>query len=184
MDERMLAGDDFDDIDDDVIDVDVVVPASTPPSFSTLEQQVGQRRRRRTLVRRGMTGASLVALAFVTLAVWPSVQPEQIRDRVLIADGNPNPESIVSPTVEAVLNDPDPGDQDTAPKIQLYANFSQPVPVFDIDEATQQIRHVGWAESQQRVPVDMKYVPHQQQEAYNTVLTSDGENFSGWDFSL
>ena len=162
-----------------------LVPSSTPPGIESLNQRVASLRRRRSIVRGTATCVLLLATVF---AMNSFRQPADLnrpgKDAIALSDNQPSlstSQSDQSPTQTDRGAGVAPQAPETrTPKIQLYASLSHSVPVFDLDEETKTIHHVGWVESQQEVPVDMKYVPENQQESFNAVLNGD----STWHYSL
>ena len=151
----------------------IAVPPSEPPSLVTLNERVSQVRRRRKFVR--ASGSVVIACLASALVFWIGSVSNEVPGETQVA--------VSSPTGRQEFNDFSEAPEETTrrqPRIQLYANLVDAVPVFDFDKETKAIHHVGWVESEQRVPVDMNYVPQQQQETFNAVLSSK----DAWDYSL
>ena len=148
------------------------VPFSTPPSFSELNERVAVVRRRRKTMRviSGMTAAACFLMVSLFL-----IRPKVDGNRDIQIAGNPS--SIIPEPNSVNESLPVEAELETLhqPKIQLYARVVGTAPVFDYDEDTETIHHVGWIESERRVPVDMKYVPQQHQEKFNAALSSDDQ---------
>ena len=156
---------------------DVAVPTSHAPSMESLQQKVSQVRRRRTMLR-SVTGAAAVLMCVVGSIAVLNRSNDQSNDVVM--PQNNHVAAAVDPTPTAVESDQAP--VVSGPKIQLYARVRGAVPVFDIDAEKKLIQHVGWAESERKVPVDMRYVPESHQETFHAVLSSNNQD--DWHLSL
>ncbi len=172
------------------------VPNSDPPSVEDLNRRVASVRRRRRAVRFVSAAAATFLFVFVTRANWQQqTGPNDVPENLIAEVGSPNGvfdlNADLAPTIPAkdaksapakdAKSAPAKDAKSAAPRIQLYASVSQAVPVFDFDKQTQSIHHVGWVESQQEVPVDMNYVPDNQQDSFKAVLNDDQD---AWYFSL
>ena len=162
---------------------DVAVPTSHAPSMESLQQKVSQVRRRRTMLR-SVTGAAAVLMCVVGSIAMLNRSNDQSNDVAM--PQNNHVAVAIDPTPAAVEStDQTPVDQKlvaSEPKIQLYARVRGAVPVFDIDAEKKLIQHVGWAESERKVPVDMRYVPESHQETFHAVLSSNNQD--DWHLSL
>ncbi|QDT12509.1 hypothetical protein [Planctomycetes bacterium K23_9] len=162
----------------------VQTPPSLPPDFDQLTRKVAAVRRRRRVVMTVAAG-SVAIMCLATVFAWQGLMAPN-KSQINVAQGN-LPDGMLAEsnraTSIAVLQ-PSVGEESSVevrpPKIQLYALMSQSVPVFDVDEKTKTIHHVGWVESQQDVPVDMNYVSENQQNRFGVVLEAD----EAWHLSL
>lgn len=147
----------------------IPVPESATPAMEDLLQQVHRRRRRRSLARLGV--AAGVAAACVALVFVRSQGDIENNKR------QPAPVVQVEPAMQNDLAVVPVQQRETA-RIRLFARVRGETPVFEFDRETRRMNHVGWVQSQQRVPIDMRYVPSQQQETFNAVLHRKADPFS------
>ncbi|MGB7344343.1 MAG: hypothetical protein WBD20_09025 [Pirellulaceae bacterium] len=164
-----------------------IVPPSSPPEFRQLTKRVALLRRRRRVVR-SLAASAAVVVGLLFVATWRN--SDQLNDSAARLAADANGQSADPPakqTNEQIVQDNSapvaPVERvksSGSPKIQLYASVSQSVPVFDFDEQSKTIHHVGWVESQHDVPVDMSFVSENQQDTFNAVLHQAGD----WHFSL
>jgi hypothetical protein len=141
-----------------------------------LNQRVARVRRRRRSLRIVSGAAAILLFGYVTQSNWqqptkPDGMPGSVQES-LVADAV-GADAVPAPRSKPLKSRP--------PRVQLYASVSQSVPVFDFDQQTQSMHHIGWVESQQEVPVDMNYVPDNQQDSFKAVLNNDND---AWYFSL
>lgn len=147
------------------------IQSAPAPSLDSLHERVGQVRSRRRRLRVGSSLAAIVCLMGTLVYMNQEETPAPIVDDVpmelaLNTDASP-------PETQQVADvPPSEPQQRSQPRIQLYANVVGAAPVFDFNEDTQSMHHVGWIESERRVPVDMKYVPDRQQKTFNAALSS------------
>lgn len=147
------------------------VPYSTPPKFGVLMNHVQRRRRRRTVTK---VTALAVVTACVALVVTqqPSdaiIDGQAMKMQVVLSDVTDLPVTAMAEV---------PKDEKKPAAMRLIAKVRGDSPVFEFDRETKQMYHVGWVQSLQRVPIDMRYVPRQQQETYEAVLYAKAVPFS------
>lgn len=154
-------------------------PPASPPTVDFLNQRVAGLRRRRQIIRATTSTAAVVCL-FVLFSLWQPTESHKDGTGAVVAETSPPPATTFE-TAEPKFAAPSSQPIKIQPsKVQLYASISQSVPVFDVNEETQTIHHVGWVESNQEVPVNMNYVPENQQDSFNAYLNEDDT----WHFSL
>ena len=168
-------------------DANLELPASLAPDISELHERVSVVRRNRKIMR----GVN-VALATCLIATCGFVVLDRYRSNQPLP-GAPSPSQIAVelPLRNDAVSEPQRSNgelqdlprksdrfNDRSPRIQLYARYVEPMPVFDIDQEKQEVHHVGWVESERTIPVDMKYVPTDQQETFNAMLSGDAWNIS------
>lgn len=163
------------------------VPKVAPPPLGVLNARVDVARRRRRRFRTGVSGAVLLVVAGGTLAWINGTNTPRTNggtESTQIVDAMPkNPTSPkIGPTDTIATNTTSKKKNDSTfkrPRIQLYAKVRQPLPVFDIQQDTKAIHHIGWVECEESIPLDMRYVPDSQQQTFDAVL-----NGRGWTVDL
>lgn len=149
----------------------MLVPDSAPPTFHDLMNEVQLRRRRRT-VAKGAVLAVVTACVVLVVTHQPSdaiIDGQTMQAQDMQSDLAESPVTVIA---EA------PKDEDEPATMRLFARVRGESPVFEFDRETRQMLHVGWVQSLQRVPIDMRYVPSQQQETYEAVLSSQATPYS------
>jgi hypothetical protein len=149
----------------------IPVPDSAPPTFLDLTNEVQRRRRRRTV-----TKAAVLAVVTACVVLVVTHQPSDA-----IIDGQAmqvqDVQSDLAESPVTVIAEA-PKDENKPATMRLFARVRGDSPVFEFDRETKQMHHVGWVQSLQRVPIDMRYVPSHQQETYEAVLYSKAVPFS------
>ena len=145
------------------------VPASTTPTADSLLQRANRRRGKRKLT----IGSIAMTLGCIcTFAVLQNSVTDS-ETQLAVSDGEPSARQIVRTpeTIPDQFNDlPNVRPESTSPEVRLFARVRQPVPVFELDEQTNQLQYVGWLEKQRRIPVDWQHVPSEDRPRYERAL--------------
>ena len=147
------------------------VPDSATPTMHDLMQCVRSRRRRRHAVRISLAGCVLTSCLVLLVTQRRQDANHNRAIQAPVADSRPS-----EPAVSAMPLAANTDDRPTT--MQLFARVRGDSPVFEFDTETKRLQHVGWVSSEQMVPIDMRYVPSQQQETFNAVLHRTGEPLS------
>lgn len=149
------------------------VPYSAPPAVEHLMIRLRKRRRTRRIV-----GTSLVATIGVLLItcahVWNDTrQTELNQPGAAVASAEAQPA-----TASRDPTQPDDVDQisESLGDVRVFAKVHQPIPIFDRQEGTEYIRHVGWIDSEEIVPVDLSRFSLEQQQSIESVLHENAPN--------
>ena len=149
----------------------MTVPDSLPPTMQELARSVGRLRRRRRAIGGAALGFALTSCVVLLIVQWTrDANPDRVI-QAAVADASVN-ESAVPAVAKAVISEEKPA------TIQLFARIRGDSPVFEFNRETKQLQQVGWLSSERMVPVDMRYVPSQQQETFNAVLDREGAMLS------
>lgn len=82
-------------------------------------------------------------------------------------------EPVTSDGTEAVVTSVD---SSSVADLRLFANVTDKVPVFELEEKTQHFVHVGWMESEKTIPVDVNRLSRQQQAVIRDALYKEQVN--------
>jgi hypothetical protein len=135
-------------------------PPSNPPDVNELQQRVGKRRRRRTLIATSLVGGTLTCLLVVVL--WrPHFGSDANQNRGGAATVANEPTPLDAP-VSLASNEPS--------GVRVFATVWHQIPIFELEEKTQALRHLGWIDSEEMVPVDLSQFSSDQQKSIEAVL--------------
>ena len=152
---------------------DPIAPQSQPPTLAELQQQVSKRRCTRKSRRR--IAGSFLAAATVGLVVTFAYQtPQQVETET--AATHIEPSITGTPTELRVAENPsslNPEFSQEQNRFRVLARVHQPLPIFQRDENSDHLLHVGWMNSEQVVPVDVNQFQPEQQQSIQAVLTEE-----------
>ncbi|MCG8651960.1 MAG: hypothetical protein MI861_19120, partial [Pirellulales bacterium] len=60
--------------------------------------------------------------------------------------------------------------------IRVFARVIEQSPVFDVHPQTKVMRHVGWIESEQTVPLDLRFFSDDQQQDFRAMLRPNAQS--------
>jgi hypothetical protein len=149
------------------------VPHSAPPDLEHLIIRLRKRRRARRILGTSVLSA-LGVLLIACAHEWNSTRrPQRNRpgDAVVRADTESSTDSRETAGPSGVEPMPE-----SLAGVRVFAKVHQPIPVFGRQEGTEYIRHVGWIDSEELVPVDLSRFPLEQQKSIEAVLHEDQTN--------
>lgn len=155
------------------------VPPAEVPDIAALQNRVSKRRRRRkwgTFVSCSVA----VAIGLAVVSRWnqgnepaPLVQPGQA------VSGEKSSRALAGQTQPVIF----PVDHDVAQvgvdetnDIRVFARVIEQSPVFDVHPQTKVMRHVGWIESEQTVPLDLRFFSDDQRQDFRAMLRPNAQS--------
>lgn len=152
-----------------------VAPTSRRPTLTEIRGHVARRQKSRRVIRFSgvATAAGIAALVWAigprTMNPNTKMQLDRIADRD-VAQSSARLLAVASETpVDAAAQQTAPGHG-----VSLFAEISSPTPVFEIDETTNELTHLGWVNARSRVPVDVdRFHPDQQRAISNVLYQAD-----------
>lgn len=145
------------------------LPTSDPPRMSELRICVQRRRRQRKIVTSALFGGAVCCLLALILSK-PSTQFDAITAPGASVTLHHDQAQQRQPAVSRASIEPG--------GVRVFARVRLQTPVFGLDEETRYLRHVGWIDSEETVPVDLSQFPSAQRENLEAVLfQNDQDNY-------
>ena len=149
---------------------EVATPESFAPSLKELQEAVQTRRNFRA-VRMRVLGSVSVVLCMI-IGAWT------LKSSEVVAPSLPQPTDVIvnvadqdSPATNVAMDT----DSESDAPFRVFAKVRQPVPVFQKQEGTEYLHHIGWMNSERVVPVDTKQFLPEQRQQFEAVLQDDAK---------
>lgn len=162
-------------------------PPTAPRSNIPRIETIARRAQRQRLTQSGSwVGAGALAI-LVASSFLPNENARPTVDAPsvdLVAQDTPSSDVAVESTdIGAEPNQPKSppsqetptlAEQPTSRGLHVFATVRGQVPLFGVDKETQRLEHIGWIESEQRLPVDLDQLSTGQWKSIEAVYRNDG----------